>query len=323
MLAYRLNEMQVKWLNYIKFDNGYILEKSQHCGRFESEELHIKNTNRMVLSWNVVLDKGSYIELFIKTKFEDQWSPWMTYGKWCGAYSKGSIANQSYEFVELDIDEIISNQRIDTCQIAFELTRSSKEIKSPIVNDLFLSIEVEKTECPQVSQVPNIDLEVPKISQMLIKDIGSIACSPTALTMVLNYYGQEADALNSSINCYDVGADIYGNWAYNVAFAGSRHLEAYVDYCNDISELIAYIKRGVPIVTSVKTDEIIDGSPQAYPEGHLLVVRGFSQKDEPYIIVNDPASKNDEDVKRYYKLDSFIKIWRNVIYVVKTKKRAG
>ncbi|MCH4887464.1 hypothetical protein EZV73_07770 [Acidaminobacter sp. JC074] len=316
MLVYSLKDMiENAHLENLEYEDGYRLIDEKSLGRFESQALEVPETHRMVVSWNALVEFGGYVEVFIRVQTSGAWSPWMTYGKWCKSYSRGSITDQVYGHVRLDIDEVVSKEPINMCQLAFEITCDSYK---PHMRDLFLAVEdVKDIKTPEVL---NIDLEVPMVSQMLIHDIGTIACSPTALTMVLNYYGFEMKALDVARNSYDSGSDMYGNWAYNVAFAGSCNFEAYVDYCYDISSLMTYIQSGIPIVASVKTPEVISGAPQAYPEGHLMVIRGFLQEDdEAYIIVNDSASKTERDVKRYYKLEDFLKIWRHVIYVVRTK----
>jgi hypothetical protein len=320
MIVYRLDDIKENaTLSNLVFQEGYTLKAEEVLGRFETEALPLPPGKKMVISWNAKAEKGSYIEIMIRTKTSKDWSPWMFYGQWCPNYSRGSVQNQNYQDVILDIDELISKESLTMCQIAFEITRDSSSVVNPILMDLFVAIEIKKEV--EAVEVLNIDLEVPMISQMLIRDIGKIACSPTALTMIFNYYGLNFNAIDVARHCYDSGSDMYGNWSYNVAYAGLHDFEAYVDYCYDVSELITYIQCGIPIVASVKTSEIIEGAPQAYPEGHLIIIRGFMQEEEPYIIVNDPASLTEMDVKRYYKLSEFLKIWRHVIYVIKTRKK--
>ena len=318
MIVYKLKDIkkQAKIEN-LQYQEGYMLKDQEILGRLESQQLALPPGKRLVVSWNAKAEKGSYIEIMVRTKSSGPWSEWMRYGQWCPNYSRGSVQNQIYDDVCLDIDEVVSKECLTMCQIAFEITRDSTGVVSPVLVDLFVALELVKPV--ETVEVLNIDLEVPMISQMLLHDIGKIACSPTALTMIFNYYGFNFNPVDVARHCYDSGSDMYGNWAYNVAYAGLHNFEAYVDYCYDVSELITYIQYGMPIVASIKTTEIITGAPQAYPEGHLIIIRGFMQEDEPYIIVNDPASKTDKDVKRYYKLNEFLKIWRHVIYVIKSK----
>ena len=315
MLVYKLDDLIEKGqYTHVLYHDGLVLAEGQLEGKFISDILEIKK-KKIVVSWNTDTQEGVYVEVFIRTN-QKSWSPWMTYGKWCNGYNLGSQDKQVYGDVGIYIDEINSDVNINSCQVKVVLSREDawKTVK---VRDLFIVTEEIKTS--GYLEIPNIDLEVPMISQMLIHDIGNIACSPTALNMILNYYGCDIQTLDVAKGCYDTGSNIYGNWTYNMAFASECGFEAYVDYCYDIRKLTFYIKRGIPIVASVRTDEIITGAPQAYPEGHLLVVRGFLQEDESYVIVNDPASKTEEDVKRYYKLEEFLKIWKHVIYVVKTR----
>ena len=314
MLVYKLEDLIEKGqYNNLVYQEGLKLEGFQ-LGSFVSDDLKLYPTRKIVVSWNAETEEGDFVEIMIRTKSTTDWSPWMTYGKWSKYQNQGSKNKQVYKEVSIDVDEVIGSVDILYCQIKVELTSEKGKL---LLRNLFISSEQVRPET--ILDVPNIELEVPMISQMLIHDIGSIACSPTAMTMVLQYYGVELQALDVAKGCYDIGSDMYGNWAYNVAFAAACGLEAYVDYCSDVSELITYIQRGIPIVVSVKTDLIITGAPQAYPEGHLMVVRGFLQEDETYIIVNDPASKTEEDVKRYYNIDEFRSMWRGAIYMIKTR----
>jgi uncharacterized protein YvpB len=93
--------------------------------------------------------------------------------------------------------------------------------------ELYVSVDIK--EPFDELELPIIDIEVPMVSQMMISKIGNIACSPTAMSMVLNYYGYQITALDTAKSCFDNGEGIYGNWVYNIAFAGECGFDAYVD----------------------------------------------------------------------------------------------
>jgi len=152
------------------------------------------------------------------------------------------------------------------------------------------------------------------ISQMNIPEIGKSICSPTSLTMLINNYDYLKDA-------YDV-AKVYGNWSYNMAYASEIGFKSFVRFCENVDILIKYISSGIPVAASIKTTDKDDlkGAPQIFPSGHLLVIRGFLTNGKTQIIVNDPASKDVENVKRYYEFSEFLKVWNKVIYVLELEK---
>lgn len=316
MLKVKLEDLEIESSNCVLNHTIAIPENQSTC-ELISKWLPIQQSNKLVVSWNCKTDVSNHLELFAKVKDEKKnISNWLSYGQWSKDES-GSVDGQCHEMFGIDVDEIYSEDKIQYIKIKVILSRKYSEAKSPELVGLYIAEKRAFQE--SIIEVPNIDLEVPEMSQMLIHDIGSVACSPTSLAMVLNYYGQDLQVLDVAKGCYDVAADIYGNWAYNVAFASELGFEAYVDYCEDITTLVTYIQSGLPIVASVKTTETITNAPQAYPEGHLLVIRGFKKDDVSYVIVNDPASKTEEDVKRYYLLEEFLSIWRHVIYVIKPR----
>jgi len=81
MLVYKLNDIKDKAnLSQMIYHDGYKIEEGMIKGRFESQELTLPSTNRMVVSWNALVEVGSYVEVFIQVKSKEKWSPWMSYG---------------------------------------------------------------------------------------------------------------------------------------------------------------------------------------------------------------------------------------------------
>jgi len=96
-------------------------------------------------------------------------------------------------------------------------------------------------------------------------------------------------------------------------------IRAYTKKCVSINEVKNLIARDIPVVASVvsKEKEALEGAISAFPSGHLMVAVGFKIiNDVEYIVVNDPAANSDDEVRKYYKLDQWIGVWRHYIYVV-------
>lgn len=315
ILKFTENDFKEGQFENISLNKDLILNKESNEGIYTSKVYQTVAFNSLVASWNSNTTPDCSVELQVRVK-ASEWSIWLSYGVWKDlGMNQGSVSKQSDDIAKINVDEVICKEACDAIQ--YRIIFRATSMDRPIMKSVFVSLNDGKTEINY--KISDTDIEVPIISQMLIPDIGNIICSPTSLSMVMNYYGMNTEVIDTSQGCFDNGAGIYGNWSYNVAYAGERGLISFVDYCYDPLDLVRYIQMGIPVIASLKTkdkDEL-KGSPQAYPSGHLVVIRGFSKDEQDYIIVNDPAAKTEETVKRYYLLEEFLKVWNNIIYVIR------
>ncbi len=303
-------------------NNSLILKKGYLSGIYESEEIENNKFKKIVASWNVNTTKDASVEIKVSFYKNDKWSMWFSYGKWSNnGLNEGSIVKQHDDLGKISIDTInVKNGFSEVLKVKVIFKRKNSKLESPLLRRIILSSfkEFENIDC----KLTDIDIEVPKISQMLIPEIGKSICSPTSLTMLINNYKYLKDAYDVSQSCFDNGAGIYGNWSYNMAYASEIGFKSYVRFCENADIFIKYVSSGIPVAASIKTadNDVLKGAPQSYPSGHLLVIRGFSTNGNPQIIVNDPASKEVENVKRYYDFSEFLKVWNKVIYVLELEK---
>lgn len=299
-----------------------LLDEGESFGEMISRMIDLPSFRQLVVSWNSTTYENTNIEVWIRVRKESSWSQWFSYGKWTtNGYNTGSFSGQKDAFARLDVDQLqLIDGFGDGIQVKVELTRKNESILSPKIRMLAVSITPEKPPIIELYQNQEVQLAVPKREQLNVDGIGNIICSPTSLAMVMEYYGINESTRKVANSTVDNGTSIYGNWSYNVAYAGEKGLEAYVEYCDSINDVQSYVLSGVPIVASIKlkNKEDLEGSFQAYPSGHLVVITGFTRHNgRDCILVNDPATDNVESVPRIYYMDEFIKAWRNIIYVVK------
>lgn len=187
---------------------------------------------------------------------------------------------------------------------------------------------------PNLSKLDK-DLDVPTYSQQVrYAKIASSICSPTSIAMVLGYHGIDISPEEAAWGVRDYQADMFGNWPFNTAYAAAHGLTAYVEYGTPAEggdpwyAVKHEINNGNPVVVSVKyrkpgyegrTEPEVEGVPINYTAGHLVLVRGFTWKDgSEYVIVNDPAAANNEEVRRLYPADQFFEAWvKKVMYVLR------
>ncbi len=311
-------------LKLVNVDNGYAKE-----GIFVTPIIAVDETfNRLVASWNVLTPDDTYAVVEAKVKIKgDNWSDWYTMGTWgtgIESASKSYPSQNEAGFFAVDIDTFVITHPAGADQYQLKISLVSptgnktpylyrlgavayKDVGSKKVLTKFFTVEKE--------------LSVPMKSQMDEDDaIKSVVCSPTCLAMVFSYWGHDEPVASVARNVFDNGAKIYGNWSFNVAYAGSLGYKSHVDYYADIEGIKLQILKGVPVIASIRFKEgELTNAPIKSSNGHLVLVRGFKTvAGIEYVIVNDPAAKGDS-VRREYSVREFEKVWRGIVYIIEPK----
>lgn len=317
-----------------KIDNNYV-----KSGIYISEVFNVEFFNKLIVSWNAETPKDTSIKVEAKvfivnsnSATKGKWSEWVSWGQW-GTEIKRKSDDTRYNDVQINTDTVnIKNNKVAN-KLQLKVTFISENSKNtPILRQLIID-HINKKE-KNISNynydeiIVNKIIDIPCISQMLRdKSICHRICSPTSLTMLLNGLGEKLVVEDVAWKCFDYKYDGFGNWVYNVAFAASLKYEAYVKF-GSIEALKNEILKGYGVAVSVKyTNDLnnksypyVEGAPTT-TEGHLIVVCGMqcNESNEKYVIVNDPAGKNDEEVRRKYKLNEFIEAWNtsdNIMYII-------
>ena len=153
---------------------------------------------------------------------------------------------------------------------------------------------------------------------------GSSWCSPTAVVMVLAFWGAgppgadlagldeespEPRVTHAALNVFDPAYGGAGNWSFNVAYAGRYGLEALVTRLRSLREAELLLAAGIPLVLSVAAGP---GELEGFPlrngtSGHLLVLAGVTVGGDT--VVNDPAAPSNEEVRRVYRRRELERAW--------------
>lgn len=306
-------------------DRPFELGPGQLSNEWTLEMKEVAPFRRLVVSWNSKTFLNTSVEVWIRIRTDQNWSRWFSYGKWTtDGNNTGSFSGQKDTFAKLDIDELsVVEGDGDAIQVKLGLSRKSLETESPEVRRIYASLKHEDTQVlKDLSSLEEVALDVPSRSQLIVDDIGNVICSPTSLAMTMAYYGVDLSTEEVSKGTIDNGTSIYGNWSYNVAYAGECGFDAYVKYCEDFGDIHKQLTKGNPVIASIrlKDPKELEGAPQAYPSGHLIVIKGLTFIDGvPWVLVNDPAVKDLEQVSRKYRYDQLMQAWKNVIYVVERR----
>jgi peptidase C39-like protein len=211
-------------------------------------------------------------------------------------------------FLKDDVDLFLINNA-DFIELTFRINCSNTYKH---INRLWLAsaclapLGKNKSEFDAPESTPVLD--VPMKSQMLEqKNIRRRICSPTCVSMVIDYYGMNSSIQDIAKFSYNKKNDMYGIWPISIWAASIYGLSGYLYKFNDWDEAISLLRKRIPVIASInyKKGELSGAAIDKTP-GHLVVLRGV---DKNQVVVNDPASKTLNGVLRRYDFQQFTNIW--------------
>jgi hypothetical protein len=272
-----------------------------------------------VASWNAVTPPGSWVEMQIRAKVGQRWTKWYNMGVWAGDSStvrRHSVAQQDDSDGKVSVDTLLLSESATAFQAKARLFTANR---SAIPTIFSVAVTVSTAPSRPNTLVAgnqalwNRSLDVPQCSQMMYADGGEVWCSPTSLSMVLEYWqkraGPCAPRVRASVaGVYDWRFDGHGNWPFNVAYASTKGMEGYVTRFASMREAERWIAAGVPVIISFGWKPgTLTGAPASSSSGHLVVLAGFDAKGNP--VINDPYAPSDGAVRRTYLRGEFERLW--------------
>lgn len=169
--------------------------------------------------------------------------------------------------------------------------------------------------------LPSRTVALPRVpparSQMAAPaEIAERICSPTCVSMVLDYWQRNHHWLELAAECHDPVSGLYGVWPLALAAAARRGCLGAVEAFASWETPLAVLEQGVPIVASIRFagGELPD-APIEHSGGHLVVIHGAGPD---HVAVCDPAAPV-ESVSRRYGADGFSRAWlshRGAAYIL-------
>ncbi|MBQ1022541.1 C39 family peptidase, partial [Micromonospora sp. D93] len=301
------------------------------------------DATELIASWNAETPAGTWIQVEMQGNYTsgDQ-TPWYVLGRWASGdtdIKRTSVDRQGDPWSTIwtdtfSIDDATAGVLLRSYQLKLTLYRAPGQSAAPVVRMLgaMSSTVLDRfTVPPSAGHIAwGRELPVPRYSQNVhaghypeYDGGGEAWCSPTSTEMVVEYWGREPSAADTSwvdptypdptVNhaarmTYDYAYDGAGNWPFNTAYAASfPGLEGRVTRLHSLDELERFIAAGIPVVTSQSfLASELDGANYG-TSGHLFVVVGFTADGD--VIVNDPASSSNDVVRNVYKRAQFEQIW--------------
>lgn len=299
--------------------------------------------SELVPSWNAHTPAGTWIQIEMQGTYNTGGlTPWYVMGRWASGDDdiKRTSKNRQgdpWSTIWTDtfsIDDVDNGVMLEAYQLRLTLYRAPDQWQSPRV----WMLGAMSSYVPDRFTVPLSDggiawgteLPVPPHSQMIHRGNypewgggGQVWCSPTSTTMVLERWRRgpsdedmawvepgyvDPQIPHAARMTWDYQYEGSGNWPFNTAYAATfAGIDAQVTRLHSLDEAERFIKAGIPVVTSLSfLASELDGSNYG-TSGHLFVIVGFTQDGD--VIVNDPASSSNAEVRNVYKREQLETVW--------------
>jgi hypothetical protein len=263
-------------------------------------------------------ETGVRIDVRARDAASGAWSPWFYLGCWGKAIGKPQRLIKDPNFGEVDVDTLILYRPADTYQVrlslyAFALDQSV----NPTLRRLavcYSGVVSDPERRAELVMPVSIDADFARDIPVPFRAQGNAAkplrpeiCSPTSVSMVMQYLGHDRPTEENALAIYDIEYDMFGNWGRAVAWAGENGFDAWLTRFRTWDQVKATIATGQPIIASIRFKKgecpsfVID-----HTAGHLIVIRGVTKDGD--LIVNDPASRTRGN-GAVYKADEMAKAW--------------
>lgn len=299
--------------------------KPYRAGWLETAPIPASAFDRAVVSWGAITPRGTWVRLELRARVAGRWTANYPLALWSGdpAFWSRSFPVRGDATGRVNTDTLELTRPADAIQIRVQLASSAPGVKPKLTALSLLTWDSSRrpTASPDAVEHPawGVDLPVPQRSQMIYPETGPLKggevwCSPTSVTMVLEYWGRKlrqslADPVPVAARAtWDRTYEGGGNWPFNTAYVAGKGLRAVVARFSSLREAETWIAQGVPLVLSIGWNRgELDGAPLPTSRGHILVLRGFTRRGDP--IFNDPAFPSDARVRTVYKRAQLERLW--------------
>jgi hypothetical protein len=254
----------------------------------------------LIPSWNATAPVGTGLRFFVSVRDarSREWSPFLYFGGWGQARPPPPPQVVSFPHGVVHVDTLVLDRPADAYKVRAQLVSYAFDA-APMLRRIAISYSgVVADEVQRAALMEPIKIEanwartldVPYRTQGdTPKPLRSQTCSPTSVSMVLEYWGRKFPTVENAVAMYDGDHEQFGTWNRATARAGELGLDAWITRFRGWDAVKAQIAQGRPIIASIqfKTGEF-PAAALSHTNGHLIVIRGFTAGGD--VVVNDPAN---------------------------------
>lgn len=248
-------------------------------------------TREAIVSWNTLALVGA---LELRANAHDgRTSAWLPYVAF-SAERRASLGGRD-TFVRIETDVLRADVDITSLGIRSQGALDALYVSTP-----------DYGAPSSIVALPALELDVPPIAQYVAANPAERGwCAPAAIAMLLAYRGYPVAVPIVAREVFDTAYGGTGNWAFDVAFAGTLGFRAAVLHLRDLAHAHAFLADDIPLALSLAwTADSLAGAPLSASDGHLVVFAGVTPAGDP--IACDPAQPG---VRVVYPRVAFERAW--------------
>lgn len=269
--------------------------------------------DELIVTWNALRPNDGSYSLFLSVEVEGRWSPFYLYSRWgASGQSGGDAADLEFGLrIFQDTLEQSPGRKAARFRVRVEADGSAAMGAFRSLHACVSQVDAFQTD-DFIKIGETVNLNVPLVSQFALPHLRKRdLCSPTSASAVVGYLKntRQADPVAFANGAHDNAHDIFGNWVLNAAHASDLLGEGWscwVQRLSGFGPVYASLLKNIPVVVSVKGE--LSGAPFAYPNGHLIVVKGFLPETAE-VVCMDPALPSDGETDVRYGLADFMEVW--------------
>ncbi|MBI5531637.1 MAG: C39 family peptidase [Deltaproteobacteria bacterium] len=287
--------------------------------------------DEVVPSFEATTPAGSWIEIDLAVRSGGAWSKDYVLGIWASStdtVQRHSVDGQDDATAAVRTDTLALKSKGDALRLTVQLFAAEPNAV-PRLRALTAMVTDKAAQQPADSHTPAARgkiLDVPGRSQLAYPE-GGVWCSPTSSTMLMLYWGAKLGNAALDVKVPDTAAGVYdwvydgtGNWPFNTAHISSMGdglLHGMISRVSSFDQIERLIAADIPVAISISfSGGALTGAPGASTDGHLIVVRGFTEQGD--VVCNDPWFSTDGTVQVTYKRAELESAWshsRRTTYV--------
>ncbi len=275
--------------------------------------------DELVVSWNVEAPAGSVVRVEARAIDGTNSTRFYKIADWTPdnvAEPRRSPRREQDDHAVLKTDTLVLKAPARAAQVRLTLVNGVTGGATLKYVTLSFRRSGEFAADPGISaDVKGKSLEVPEKSQIAYPG-GAGWCSPTSVSMVLNYWSGKLGRTDLAKDVPEVAQSVFdenyngtGNWPFNAAYAGAfPGMRACITRFDGFADLEAWLRKGLPVVISAPAN-LLNDNPKTSAAGHLVVFTGFTENGD--VVINDPWARLEKGqrVHRVYPREDVRKAW--------------
>lgn len=318
-------------------ENAVCLEQSGGrfvlYGCYTSPVVSFPPFTELAMSWNAETPEGTVVEAQARVLVDVAWSPWLSFGKWSPYIQRASVSGEKAApaYMDGDIVRVPAGRAVQAQLRIYLYTDDDRQ--SPNVRLLGASVRPADWAMEPAKPYSRL-LRLPAYSQR-VRDLTlqKGMSAPTALTSLLNRWGQDALPEELARAMFDYGGPGCLNHSFTAALAGAYGYEAYLAYL-DPAAVWSKIKQGESVALilhyAATPEQAVETGlpllPGAFASGtdQMMPLRGFEvMGDTVFALVNDSLAPTDKEAEHRYKADDLWKAYRGEALLLGRRKSKG